>query len=317
MWRKKLKALGPYLLFLAVLIALGAYLRPRLGDFQASLRVAHQLDWRFLFLAATAQTISCLADADILTSIVGLSPRRLSLWRAAIIETAASTFCLVAGGVAGYTAAVFYWTRKSGVPARVAAVAGLLLTFFDGAAVVLVGVISAVLLLSTGKFHVRAFLPTLVIACIVGAALVIAVFILRRSRFASYCTVEQWRDSIARLGNGAWKRPAIAAALNIGFDIATLALIFTAAGVRLNLLTLLAGYGIPLLVGQATPVPGGVAITEVSMCAVYVSLGVQPSATLVSVFSYRLVSFWLPTLIGIPLMLRLQAVNRRRATASL
>jgi hypothetical protein len=227
--------------------------------------------------------------------------------------------------VVGYTAAVVYWTRNSGVPSRVASVAAFLSTIFNAAALLVAGVIGAVLLVSTRGFHANTsrgvFLSTLVIACIGGAAVLIVAFILRRRSRMPWLarldrTIAQWRDSMAQLAKGAWKRPAIAAVLNIGFDIATLALIFTAAGARLDLMTLLAGYGLPLLVSQAAPVPGGAGVTEVSMSALYVSLGVQPSAAVVSVLAYRLVSFWLPTLLGIPLILRLQAVRRPRAYAA-
>ena len=98
--------------------------------------------------------------------------------------------------------------------------------------------------------------------------------------------------------------------LNLAFDALTLALIFWASGTVLRVTTLLAGYGLPLLLGRVSFIPGGVAVTEISMSAFYVSLGVARAPVVVSIVVYRLISFWIPTLLGIPLIVRLQATPK-------
>ena len=335
--RKALGSAVPYLLSLLFLIALARYLWPRIADFAGSLHVAHGLDLRFLILAAAAQFLSFVADADVLRATVRLSGNRVSIVRATVIETAASTLCIVAGGVIGYTASVFQWTRKSGVPSRGAAVSAFLLTLFSATALMIAGIAGGLVLLATHQQGSQMLSRPIIISSVAVIGVIVpAVFLLRRrgvaaalertmqrpllQRFACLRRIDavlaQWRESVGQLVNGAWRRPAAGAMLNVAFDFATLAFIFAAAGVRIDLTTMLAGYGIPLLLGQAAPLPGGVAITELSMSAVYVSLGVQPAGTIVSVLTYRLVSFWLPTLLGIPLIVRLQALGRSNRDAA-
>jgi uncharacterized membrane protein YbhN (UPF0104 family) len=61
---------------------------------------------------------------------------------------------------------------------------------------------------------------------------------------------------------------------------------------------ILAGYGLPQLFGKMTFLPGGIGVVESTMAAIYSSLGVPNAVTVVVVFTYRFISFWLPTLMG-------------------
>ena len=62
---------------------------------------------------------------------------------------------------------------------------------------------------------------------------------------------------------------------------------------------LLAGYGLPLLLGRvAFFIPGGLGVVEGTMVALYDGLGVPDSISVVVVLAYRLLSFWLPLMIG-------------------
>ena len=73
---------------------------------------------------------------------------------------------------------------------------------------------------------------------------------------------------------------------------------------------ILAGYGVPLLLGRASFIPGGIAVTEVAMAAVLSGLGIPAAGAVVAVLVYRLISFWIPALIGIPIAVTLQATKR-------
>ena len=89
------------------------------------------------------------------------------------------------------------------------------------------------------------------------------------------------------------------AVFNIAFDMLTLFFLFIAAGHEVSLGVLLAGYGLPLLVGKmAFIIPGGVGVVEGSMTALYTGLGTPNAITVVVVLGYRLISFWLPSLFG-------------------
>jgi uncharacterized protein (TIRG00374 family) len=88
----------------------------------------------------------------------------------------------------------------------------------------------------------------------------------------------------------------------------TLYLVFVAAGHRVSPAVLLAGYGLPLLLGKAPLLPGGVGIVESTMTALYTGLGVPNAVVVVVVLIYRFFSFWLPSLLGFPLVPYLQHV---------
>ena len=115
------------------------------------------------------------------------------------------------------------------------------------------------------------------------------------------------------LRSGAWRKPALGAILNVAFDMLTLLLLFIAAGHDVTLGVLLAGYGLPLLLGKmAFVVPGGVGVVEGSMVALYDGLGVPDPITVVVVLGYRLLSFWLPSLSGFPIAAYLSRIHPKR-----
>jgi len=69
---------------------------------------------------------------------------------------------------------------------------------------------------------------------------------------------------------------------------------------------LLTGYGLPLLLGKAVFLPGGVGIVESTMTAIYTSHGISSEIVVVVILGYRLLSFWIPALFGFPLVAYLQ-----------
>ena len=67
----------------------------------------------------------------------------------------------------------------------------------------------------------------------------------------------------------------------------------------------------PTLLGKVSFLPGGVGIVEGTMAVLYDGLGVPNAVTVVVILAYRLISFWLPTLLGFPMVAYLQRVTRR------
>jgi uncharacterized protein (TIRG00374 family) len=108
---------------------------------------------------------------------------------------------------------------------------------------------------------------------------------------------------------GGWRGPALGAALSIVFDMLTLYFLFVAAGHAVSPGILLVGYGLPLLLGKMSFLPGGVGIVEGTMAALYDGLGVPDGVTVVVILTYRVLSFWLPTLLGFPLFPYLQRTS--------
>ena len=111
---------------------------------------------------------------------------------------------------------------------------------------------------------------------------------------------------------GEWRTLARGALLNVAFDMLTLFSLFIASGHTISLGVLLLGYGLPLLLGKvAFVIPGGVGVVESSMVALYSGLGVPNATSVVVVLGYRLISFWLPSLLGFPIAGYLQSTQKR------
>jgi uncharacterized protein (TIRG00374 family) len=320
-------------LILFVVVLSAAYLLARSGEISDSLTVARRLAWPILILAIVTQFFSYLSSGELLRATLRQSGHTLSMFRATVIQIATSTLSLVPGGNVGCTAAVYRWIRKGGVPSWSAALSGLVVTLFNAASLLLFGVISAVLLIGQHRLPGNEAIAVAVVS--VGILATIAVAILGAIR-PSWLTmilagarripvvrntkslqraddrIAQLRVTVTRLRRGRWGRSAASAALNVAFDAATLALVFDAAGARVGTGTLLAGYGLPIMLGQASLLPGGLAVTELSMSAIFISLGLTPSVVIASVITYRLVSLWLPALVGLPLIGYLQLKGRPR-----
>ena len=113
-----------------------------------------------------------------------------------------------------------------------------------------------------------------------------------------------------KMRGGGWVLPACCSLMVLTFDLLCLRYALIAAGYPPHISLLLAGYGVPLLLGRASFLPGGIAVVEVAMTALYGGLGVPASVAVVAVLTYRLISFWLPALAGIPIAVTLQSPRR-------
>jgi uncharacterized protein (TIRG00374 family) len=322
--RLRLRVVVPLIIFLGLAIH---YFLPRVATVQGSLEVVRTLRWLPLVLAVAAEALSYVANGSLLAIAVTFSGERLSLRRAIAIVMAASTVCLVAGGVVGYAASVYQWTLRSGTRRETAAIASAVPTAFDTGALLAFALVSAAELLRRGEMTpaalrgvVIATALLLLVVAIAASALIapdrvrrILRPMLDRSRFRNRAeAVEETIRVLRRNLRDGGARAAAAAVLNLVFDITTLALVFLATGHSISAAVLLGGYGVPLLLGRSSLLPGGVAVVEIGMTAAYVSLGVPANVAVVAVLTYRLLSFWLPTLVGIPIAVALQTHSAAR-----
>ena len=310
----------PLIIFLALVVHL---LLPRIAVLDQSLHVFRSLSIGILTAALAAQTLSYVANGALLRVIVVSSRERLPLPHATAIVMAASTVCLIAGGIVGYGAAVYQWTRKSGTSRETAAIAAWLPSAFDAAALVVVAMLSAIELLHGSRLPRPAIVAVIVVmslllVVIIGSFFAVSradrlVALLRRApllRSRLTGTIEELPRRLNVVSKALRQRGGIEAAacaiLNLVFDIITLALVFLAAGYRVPPSVLIAGYGVPLLIGRSSFLPGGIAVVEVGMSALYTALGVPAQIAIAVILIYRFISFWLPTLAGIPVAIVLQ-----------
>ena len=82
-------------------------------------------------------------------------------------------------------------------------------------------------------------------------------------------------------------------------DIFSLYFVFHALGFPIQLDVLLVGYAITNYIISLSLMPEGIGISELSLSAVYASMGVPAGIVVVATLLFRFISFWLPILVGL------------------
>ncbi len=286
-------------------------------------------------VAFIAQVLSYLGSGYMLQSILAIAHQKVSLWHNTLIVLGSYSIGMVAGGMIGTTAVIYRWTSRGKGSMEGATLASIFLPQFNSIMLVLLsifGLVHLILVHSLTQAQLIGFGATMLILVLImgGAALVVRfrgqaikaiigvssrVARLERKSFDPNATRQEANDLFAAwdlLWQGAWHRPMAGAFLNVAFDMLTLYFMFVAAGENVSLGVLLAGYGLPLLLGKvAFIIPGGVGVVESSMAALYTGLGVPQATAVVVVLGYRLISFWIPSLAGFPIAAYLQRSQNR------
>ena len=311
--------------YLPTLIVLGLAVHlivPQIANLEQSWLVVKDLIWWVVALAAVAQTLSYLGSGYMLHAILDTNHERLSVLEGALITMAAFSVGLVAGGWVGSAAATYGWIRHENSDDNTAALAGTLPPLLNNVVLVgvaLVGTLYLIVIHDLSKAQLIEFVIILLGLGLSAVGVLLAlrfpepatrviVWIagrwaaLRRKPFDSreiIKSVDQFVLSWRHLRNGRWLHPVLGAVANTGFDMLTLYFLFIAAGYKVGLGILFAGYGLPFILGKiAFILPGGVGVIEASMVALYTSLKVPNPVSVVVILGYRLFSFWLPTLLG-------------------
>jgi uncharacterized protein (TIRG00374 family) len=100
-------------------------------------------------------------------------------------------------------------------------------------------------------------------------------------------------------------------------DAAALWFSLAAFGWHADIGVLLVGYGVANLIGALPELtPGWLGVLEASVAVALSALGVPQGIAVVAVLVYRLVSYWLPTIAGIPAAVRVLGHSTRTARTS-
>ncbi len=306
-----------------IILGLGAYvLLPQIGSLQQSWLVVSHMIWWAVALAVLSQVLSYLGAGYMLHAILDIEHQKLPIWKGALITLGSASIGLVAGDWVGSAAATSGWIYKENHNGNAAAMAGTLPALLDNVALVVVtlaGVLYLLLMHDLSKTQLIEFGIVLLALILLGAAGVLFLrypqkatrlvtwlagrwSALRRKPYTPEPTIaamNQFIETWHSLSKGKWKRPMLGAIANLGFDILTVYFLFIAAGHSVSLGILIAGYGLPFILGKmAFMLPGGVGVIETGMVAIYDSLKVPNAVSVVVILGYRLFSFWLPTLLG-------------------
>lgn len=326
---------------LGILTILGVVVHlilPQITSLEHSWQVLKTLTPWAVGLAFVAQVFSYIGSGYLLQTVLGLTRESINLVRSTLIVMGAASVGMVAGGMVGSSAAIYRWTRQEEGHSEGATLASIVPSLFNNLVLVLVSIFGLVHLLLVHDLSQAQLIGFSAVILVLGFIIGLGVLALRyrdqataadvwvasrlarlrRKPYNPAVTQESTRNLFAAwdsLRSGAWREPALGAVLNVGFDMLTLFFLFVAAGHDVSPGVLLAGYGLPLLLGKmAFIVPGGVGVVEGSMAALYDGLGVPDAITVVVVLGYRLISFWLPSLSGFPIAAYLQR-SRRTALA--
>jgi uncharacterized membrane protein YbhN (UPF0104 family) len=321
-----------------ILVALGVAVHLVLLKITAlgnSWLVLISLDLWAVGLAFIAQGLSYLGSGLLLQSILDIAHQKVSLWITTLIVFGSTSIGMVFGGTLASSAAIYRWTSGGQGSMEGATLASIFMPLFNNIMLVLVSIFGLVYLIlarSLTKVQVIGFGLTLATLGLTIGIVALAVHFrnhstklvmwlsshvarLRRKSFDPNATLQEASDLFGAwdaLWQGAWHRPAKGAFLNVAFDILTLNFLFLAAGENVSPGVLLAGYGLPLLLGKvAFVIPGGVGVVESSMAVLYNRLGVPQATTVIVVLGYRLISFWVPSLAGFPIAAYLQRTQGR------
>jgi uncharacterized protein (TIRG00374 family) len=314
-----------------VIFGVGIYLiLPQITTLENSWQVLLKMLPYAVTLAFLAQVLSYLGSGYLLKKTLEISHQIVALSRSTLIVMGAASVSLVAGGTVGSSAAIFHWTKGKEGSVGGSTLASLLPSLFNSLMLVVVsifGLVHLILAHDLSQTQLLGFIITLLFLGIVIAASILASRYHNRASLAILWISRHWAlinrkdfnpepvqkevDGLFlawdELWRGKWHYLMLGSFMNVFFDMMTLYFLFIAAGHTISFGELLSGYALPLLLGKmAFVIPGGVGVVESSMAALFTSLGIPNASAVVVVLGYRLISFWIPSLLGFPIATYLQ-----------
>jgi len=317
----------------AVLVALSValfgflavnFVLPEARTLEESWRVLEGMTWWLVLLAIGSQCLCYVCHGLVICGLQETLGQRLSLARGIAIVMASYSVSLLWGGQVTNSGVTYRWLRASGEPLEAAALTGVIQPLLNTVSFGVLSAIGLVFLLLLGNISTVLILTfgfALLLLCSAGFLVwwlvrhqneLMLLFDWLSRNWARFRgrepELEQSREAIGRLIaalntfiRGRWHYALAGDFMSAVFDFLTLYLLFFAAGNSFDPVTALAGYGLPVLAGKLSILPGGLGVIEGGMAALYLTLGVPGEVVVVVVLGYRLLSFWVPVLLGFPL----------------
>jgi hypothetical protein len=106
------------------------------------------------------------------------------------------------------------------------------------------------------------------------------------------------RNRIRRVLGRRWKAALLLSTGRLAFDFGTLLACVRATGVKPNPSLILLAYAVAGLLALIPITPGGLGIVEAGLSALLILAGVPAVDAVVATLAYRIISYWLPILVG-------------------
>ena len=106
------------------------------------------------------------------------------------------------------------------------------------------------------------------------------------------------RDRIRDVLGKRWKAAMLLSSGRLAFDYGTLLATIRATGVKPNPSLVLLAYSVAGLLALVPITPGGLGIVEAGLSALLILAGVPGADAVVATLAYRIISYWLPILVG-------------------
>jgi len=108
------------------------------------------------------------------------------------------------------------------------------------------------------------------------------------------------RDTVRAVLGRRWWQAVLLTAGRLGFDYGCLVVALRATGADPQPSLVLLAYSAAGIVGLFPITPGGLGIVEASLSGLLILAGVHPADAFLATFAYRIASYWLPLLAGLP-----------------
>ena len=301
----------------------------KISTIEDIINVIKSMSHKLICLSVVAQICSYLGSGFLLKVIMNINHSRLTIFRGVLITMASASIGL-AGGWVSSAAATYYWVAKSDKDSGAAVLTGVLPALYNTVVLVVVTIIGMVYLQLNHELSKQQIFVYGTILIIIATLIIVVIYIgihreisknlildtkkiIKRILKVDYDfnlilnNIDRFYSGMELIGKSSWIKPIFGSFMNISFDMITLYILFIASGCLVKPSILIAGYSLAFLLGRTVfIVPGGVGIIEGGMAAVYTNLGIPNSVSVAAVLSYRLISFYIPSILGFVSMLYLK-----------
>jgi glycosyltransferase 2 family protein len=272
---------------------------PRLDSFSASFAIVKQAKVGYLGLAIGAVAITYLMAAGIYKS---LALHYLRYGNTLLIQMA-SGFAnrLLPAGLGTLTLYVQYLRKQKHTTAQAVTVSGLnnILGIVGHGLILLVALLTAK---EAYPAQISLPNPSVLWSIFGGVILFVVANLLVFSKLREYA-YRISKDVVSYLGHYRRQpqRLLTAVGLSLGLTICYVAIFYccvVAVGGAIALQQLFLVFTIGMIVGTATPTPGGLIGAEAGLTGGLIAYGVQPETALAAALLYRFLTYWLPLVPG-------------------